>query len=143
MVRVAEVPRDAFLDLTASFPRLSRALWWNSLVEEAIQREWTVNLGQRDAIERMAHLLCELFTRHKAAGLVTDRTFEFPLTQHELGDAMGLSNVHVNRIMQELRSQGLIATPGRQMVILDWEGLKQLGEFDPTYLHQKPATEVA
>ena len=67
--KVAEVPRDAFLDLTASFPRLSRALWWNSLVEEAIQREWTVNLGQRDAIERMAHLLCELFIRLRGVGL--------------------------------------------------------------------------
>jgi CRP-like cAMP-binding protein len=141
--RLAFIAHETLKALFEEHPRLASIFWRETLIDSAIFREWVVNVGRRQAPGRMAHLLCELFTRHKAAGLVTDRTFEFPLTQHELGDAMGLSNVHVNRIMQELRSQGLIATPGRQLVILDWEGLKQLGEFDPTYLHQKPAIEAA
>lgn len=90
----------------------------------------------------MAHLLCELFLRHKAVGLVTDHAFEFPITQGELADALGLSNVHVNRTLQELRSQGLIGGQSHRLTILDWERLKQVGEFDPTYLHQEPGDEA-
>jgi CRP-like cAMP-binding protein len=133
--KVAEVPRDAFLDLTASFPRLSRALWWNSLVEEAIQREWTVNLGQRDAIERMAHLLCELFIRLRGVGLTNGHGCELPMTQAELADALGLSVVHTNRVLQDLRAQGLVTLKGKTLVIPDLDALMAAGLFNPNYLH--------
>jgi CRP-like cAMP-binding protein len=84
-----------------------------------------------------------LFLRHKAAGLATDHAFEFPITQTEIADALGLSSVHVNRTLQDLRAQGLIGDQGQILKILDWEGLKQVGEFDPAYLHQEPGDDAA
>jgi CRP-like cAMP-binding protein len=124
-------------------PRLTGVLWRETLIDAAIFREWVVNVGRRPAPARMAHLICELFVRHQAVGLVTDRSFEFPITQGELADAMGLSPVHVNRTLQELRGRGLISERGRRLTILDWDGLKQVGEFDPVYLHQAPTDEIA
>jgi CRP-like cAMP-binding protein len=120
-------------------PRLTGVLWRETLIDAATFREWVVNVGRRQAPARMAHLICELFVRHQAVGLVTDDSFEFPITQGELADAMGLSPVHVNRTLQELRGRGLIRG-GRHLTILDWEGLKQVGEFDPTYPHQQAWT---
>src|SRR3712207_3458341 len=98
-VRLAEIPRDAILDITEQHPRITRALWWEMLVQVAIQREWTVNLGQRTGLERLAHLLCELFIRLRAVGLTQGNTVRLPVTQVDLGDATGLSNVHVNRVL--------------------------------------------
>jgi CRP-like cAMP-binding protein len=94
-----------------------------------------LNVGRREAYGRMAHLLCELVTRMRAVGLAQDHTCELPMTQSELGDALGISTVHVNRTLQELRGAGLITLKGGALQVLDWEGLKQAGEFDPTYLH--------
>ena len=83
----------------------------------------------------MAHLLCELYVRLKAVGLANGHGYEMPLTQAELGDALGLSTVHVNRTLQDLRGEGLITLQGGSVAVLDWEGLRKAGEFDPTYLH--------
>jgi CRP-like cAMP-binding protein len=83
----------------------------------------------------MAHLLCELFLRFKAVGLANGNDFELPLTQAELADALGLSTVHVNRTIQELRGKNLIVLRGGSVTVSDWEALKAAGEFDPTYLH--------
>ncbi|WP_407525709.1 Crp/Fnr family transcriptional regulator [Methylobacterium oryzisoli] len=134
-VTVAEIPKEAILDLTDNYPRISRALWWTSLVEEAIQREWTTNLGQRDALERMAHLLCEVFLRLRAVGLTEGPTCELPVTQAELADATGLSTVHVNRTIQELRARGLVILRGKTLSIPDLDALQDAALFSANYLH--------
>jgi CRP-like cAMP-binding protein len=92
-------------------------------------------IGRREAYNRMAHLLCELLVRLEAVGLVEDKTFDLPITQTELADAIGASTVHVNRVLQELRADGLIRSKGTQVCVLDWPGLKAVGDFDPLYLH--------
>jgi len=117
------------------FPRITAAFWRETLVDGSIFREWLLNVGRREAYNRVAHLLCELLVRLKAVGLVEDHTFDLPTTQAELADAIGVSNVHINRVLQDLRANGLIRTKGSQVNILDWEKLKQVGGFDPLYLH--------
>jgi CRP-like cAMP-binding protein len=117
------------------YPRITAALWRETLVDASIFREWLLNVGRREAYNRMAHLLCELLVRLKAVGLVEAHTFDLPITQVELADVIGTSNVHVNRVLQELRADGLIRTKGTQVNIPDWEKLKEAGDFDPLYLH--------
>jgi CRP-like cAMP-binding protein len=134
-VKVAQISEDALLNITERSARLTRALWWNSLVDEAIAREWTVNVGRRDANERMAHLLCEVFLRLRAIGLTDGNSCDLPITQSELGDALGLSHVHTNRTVQELRGQGLITLTGKILVIHDLPALQDLALFNPNYLH--------
>jgi len=118
-------------------PRITAALWRETLVDAAIFREWLLNIGRREAYVRMAHLLCEFLTRLKAVGLAQDNTFDLPLTQAELADCTGTSKVHVNRVLQALRANGLIETRGTQIIIPDRERLEETGEFDPLYLHLK------
>lgn len=130
----AEVRREAF-DSVAERPRVIQAMWWDSLVMAAVQREWTVNLGQRTAFERVAHLLCELFIRLRAVGLTHGSRCELPVTQAELADAIGLTPVHVNRTLQELRAQGLIVLQGKELTIPDLERLKDASLFNDSYLH--------
>jgi CRP-like cAMP-binding protein len=134
-VTVGEINRRGFEQLMASSTRIAQALWWDSLVAAAIQREWTVSLGQRDAFERVAHLFCELFLRLESAGLTDGWRCDFPLTQTELGEATGLSAVHVNRTLQELRSAELIMLKDRVLTILDFEALRRAAMFNPAYLH--------
>jgi CRP-like cAMP-binding protein len=114
---------------------VAQALLWDQLVTAAIQREWTFNLGRRTAFERMAHLLCELFMRLQAAGLTGDRSCSFPLTQADLADALGLSAVHVNRTLQELRADGLIVLRGKELLVTDLDRLQEAAQFDANYLH--------
>jgi CRP-like cAMP-binding protein len=136
---VAEIPSDTVLDLTRSSPRLSHALWWSSLVEEAIAREWITVLGQREAVERLAHLFCELFLRLRGVGLTNGQagqhSFDLPVTQEQLADATGMSTVHVNRTLQEMREQGLVTWKGKTVTIPDLEALKAVALFNPNYLH--------
>jgi CRP-like cAMP-binding protein len=133
--QVAVIPGDTIMGLTETFPRITRALWWSTLVEEAITRESLVTLGQRSATERLAHLICELYHRLAAVGMVRDGGYDFPVTQAELGDTLGLSSVHVNRTLQELRRQGLITLRDKDLRIHDLPALEELAIFDPTYLH--------
>jgi CRP-like cAMP-binding protein len=134
-VTIAGVSREAFEEATLKHPRITQALWWEALVAFAIQREWTVNLGQRTATERMAHLLCELFLRLQSVRMVDGNSCEFPLTQAELGEATGLSTVHVNRTLQDLRAAGIIELKGRRLIILDLDALMRQSLFNPNYLH--------
>lgn len=129
------IPHEALHDICNRYPRITAAFWRETLVDGSIFREWMTGIGRREAYNRMAHLLCELLLRLKAVGLVEDETFDLPLTQNELADAIGASAVHVNRVLQELRGDGLIRSKGAQVQILDWEGLKAAGDFDPLYLH--------
>jgi len=132
---VALIPRDTMLDLMAQHPRITQALWWSTLVDEATLRAWVVNLGQRSAYERMAHILCELFFRLKAVGLTNGNACILPVTQGELGETLGLTVVHVNRTLQDLRRDGLVELKGKHLTILDLDTLQKVALFNPNYLH--------
>jgi CRP-like cAMP-binding protein len=125
------------------YPRITAALWRETLVDASIFREWVLNVGRRDAFSRMAHVLCELLTRLRAVGLADDHTCDLPITQGEFADAIGVTPVHVNRVFQQMRADGLIELKGSRLNILDWERLKQAGEFDPTYLHLESTQAAA
>jgi CRP-like cAMP-binding protein len=135
--RVAKVPHRRIANITERFPRLTRALWWDIALDAAIQREWMVSMGRRSAYEQMAHLLCEMFLRLRVVGLVSGNSFDLPVTQEQLGDAFGLSTVHVNRMLQALRRGNLIATSGRRITVPDLEALKEAAGFDPIYLERR------
>ncbi len=133
--RLAFIQHEDLRTLMRSHPRLGDLFWRHTLIDAAIFRQWIVGLGRRDAYARVAHLLCELLVRLRAVELAEDDAFTLPVTQAELGDAFGLSTVHVNRVLQELRSDGLITLKGGSLKVLDWEGLQAAAEFNPTYLH--------
>jgi CRP-like cAMP-binding protein len=133
--KVATLSPDNVLRLTHTYPTLTRALWWSTLVEEAIAREWIVNVGQRNALERMAHLFCELLYRFRAVGLNEGMSCTLPLTQVELAETLGLSSVHVNRTLQALRKRKLITLENGTLTIENFDELKQLSFFNPDYLH--------
>ena len=135
--QVVDIPRDTILRLTER-PAIARALWWATLVDESTLREALVNLGQREAEERMAHFLCEMLTRLDAVGLAADNTFNLPVTQADLGDTLGLSTVHINRTLQKLRSRKLVTVDRSHVTILDPTALKSLCGFNPNYLHLGP-----
>ena len=132
--KVVDIPRADVLQLTTR-PAIARALWWASLVDEATLREWLLNIGQRGATERVAHLFCEIHLRLKSVGLADGGRFTLPITQVELADTIGVSSVHTNRALQELRGEELITFKSRQVVLLDLERLRQKSGFDPNYLH--------
>jgi CRP-like cAMP-binding protein len=133
--RVAQVPHSDLREITRSFPYLTRVLWFATLVDGAVHRAWMTTLGRMDARERLAHFFCELRDRLDTMGLMKDESYELPITQEELGDAFGMSTVHVNRILQDLRAEGLITSRGKTLTINDWEGLQRIGQYDPAYLH--------
>ena len=132
---LAQIPREVLLAVTDQHPRITRALWWEALVTAATQREWTVNIGQRSALERMAHLFCELFIRLRCVGLSEADSCPMPVTQAELADAMGLTSVHVNRTLKEMRSAGLIVLKSKTLTIPDLAALQKVALFNANYLH--------
>jgi CRP-like cAMP-binding protein len=132
---VLMIPHEALLDLFKRRPSVAATVWRSTLIDASVFREWVTNVGRRDAYQRMAHLLCEVMTRMKAIGLVEGQTCQLPLTQAELGDATGLSTVHVNRTLQLLRADKLIRFRAGSLTILNWEGLRRAGQFDGSYLH--------
>ena len=133
--RLAVVPHERILEITEKFPRLGRVYWFSTNVDAAIQRELSLSLGQRSAIGRMAHLFCELYVRLEVVGRTVDNGYAFPLTQRELSECLGLTVVHANRTLQELRRRGLIELENRNLVIRDRRGLEGVAEFDPSYLY--------
>ena len=135
LCKIAFIPHDSLRELCSRFPRIGAAFWRDTLIDAAVFREWITNVGRRTAYERMAHLFCEVYSRSKSVGVAEGDRFEFPVTQATLGDATGLSTVHVNRTLQELRAAGLIRMEDGAVTVLDWERLKQAGRFDPGYLH--------
>jgi CRP-like cAMP-binding protein len=139
-VKVAQVPHEQLRQITESHPHLTRLLWLATLIDAAIHREWIVSMGRRDGPQRLAHLLCELFVRLRAIGLANDYSFPLPLTQAELGDVIGFSVVHANRMVQTLRKDGLVRWQELRVEILDWERLQELADFDADYLslHREP-----
>ena len=133
--RIAVVPHERIRNITEQFPRLGRIYWFTTNMDAAIQRELSLSLGQRSAISRMAHLFCELYVRLDVVGRTRDNGYEFPLTQRELSECLGLTVVHANRTLQELRRRGLVELESRQLKIRDRRGLEGLAEFDPGYLY--------
>jgi len=131
----AEVKRAQFEALIVHDRSVAEAFWCEALVNSAIQREWATNLGRRLALERVAHLLCEIHERLRPVGLIEGNSCAFPVTQMDLADATGLSVVHLNRTLQELRSSGLILLRDRMLTIIDIDGLKATALFSPNYLH--------
>jgi CRP-like cAMP-binding protein len=133
--KVMFIPHETVRDLVRRCPRIGDAFWRETLIDAAVFREWILNLGRREAYGRMAHLLCEFYVRLRAVGLTNGPAYVMPFTQAELADATGLSAVHVNRTLQELRGEGLITLRNGSLTVLDWDRLREAGEFDPTYLH--------
>ncbi len=132
--RVAFIPRGRMDELTDR-PALARAFWWATLVDEAVLRAWIVNVGRRDAFGAVSHLMCELYVGMEHVGLAEDNIFELPLTQEEIADALGLTPVHVNRVLQRLRADGLIRLKRGSLEILDHARLQKASGFNPNYLH--------
>jgi CRP-like cAMP-binding protein len=134
-VTLIEIPPAAFEAMMTAHPRVTRALYWESLVNAAVQREWMLNLGRRVATERLTHLFCEVFYRLRAIGLVQGDSCEMPLTQADLADVIGMTPVHVNRVLQTLRRQKLVELKGRRLTIPDLPALERVALFTPNYLH--------
>jgi CRP-like cAMP-binding protein len=141
--KVAFIQHDALRELCDRHPRLGSAMWRETLVYSSIFREWVANIGQREAYNRAGHLLCEFVVRLRAMGLASDYSCEMPMTQEDLADSMGISIVHVNRVLQELRKRNLIQLGQGNLTVLDWPQLKETGDFDPGYLHLGRAEKAA
>lgn len=133
--RIALAPHDRLRAVTIAHPHLARLMWLSTLIDASILRQWLVGAGKRSALEQTAHLFCELYVRLQLTGRTEGQTFIFPLSQAELADCMGLSAVHANRVLQELRATGVIAWRGRHVEIVNWPSLQALAEFDPIYLN--------
>jgi CRP-like cAMP-binding protein len=134
---VAVIPSLLLEQLTETHPGITRALWWTQLVDEAVLRAWIVSLGRRDAVQRVAHLLSELWQRALAVGLVVDDILRLPITQMDIADALGLTNIHVNRVLQDLRHDQLVRLDkGRAFSVLDPTALALRAGFQPDYLHR-------
>jgi len=134
-VETADVDRTALQRLAEHRPNLNRALWIDTLIEASIHREWILNVGRRDARQRIANLLCEFALRMKQAGIDQEAGCELPMTQEQLGDAVGLTSVHVNRTLKTLEKDGLVRREKRYLTIADWEKIRALGAFSALYLH--------
>lgn len=132
---VGVVPHERLQAITERHPRLARIYWFSANVDAAITRELALSLGQRSAMSRMAHLFCELYMRLNAVGLASHDSYAFPLTQRELSECLGLTVVHANRTIQQLRRRGLVELENRRLTILDRRGLEGVAEFDPAYLY--------
>jgi CRP-like cAMP-binding protein len=132
---VADLSRDSLQELVLDHPGIGRALWIDGLVDASIYREWILNVGRRDARGRIAHVLCEFAVRMQVAGVADEGGYRLPVTQEQLGDAVGLTSVHVNRTLKALVADGFVRFDRRNLQILDWDGLRQVGEFSTLYLH--------
>ncbi|NUR45484.1 MAG: Crp/Fnr family transcriptional regulator [Sphingomonas sp.] len=133
----AIVPASGLWELAAERPAIRKAMWIDTLLDSSIFREWVVNVGRRDSRARIAHLLCELVLRLERIGAGYDGRYDFPLTQEQIADCTGLTAVHTNRTLQSLRKEGLIQLTARSLTVLDWDGLREVGDFDELYLHQQ------
>lgn len=135
---VSFIPHHPFKEMMSGSPHLTHIFWRETLVDASLFREWVVSLGRRDALARIAHMLCELVMRLRVVGLAVADRFRFPASQIDVSDATGMTPVHANRMIQQLRAKGLIEWEGPRIRILDFDGLKQLAEFDDSYLHLDP-----
>jgi CRP-like cAMP-binding protein len=131
---VCSVPFTVLIGLFERSPRLAAAIFWSFACEAAIFAEHLIDVGRRSALERVAHFLLELLTRLQVVGLADERSYQMPLTQELLGDALGLSVPHVNRTLRQLRDDGLVAIEEQRVTIKDIDALAVLADFEKTYL---------
>lgn len=134
---VATVTRTAMQTIMVDRPNIARAMYTSQLVDEGIMRAWIVSMGRRNANERVAHLICELYLRARNIGLTGDGEFSLPLSQVVLADALGMSAVHINRVLKELRLAGAMAVKRGSVTIMDPVKLVQIAGFDENYLHRR------
>lgn len=127
-------PHDNLRRISETEPHLTRMLWLSTLIDAATHREWLANAGRKSALQHVASLICEMMIRQQVVGLADGATMPFPITQIDLADACGLSPVHVNRVVQELRETGLIEWRARRLKVLDVKALAELALFDPAFL---------
>lgn len=132
---IAAIPGETIRDLLLNNPGIALALWWGTMQDVGVLRARIVDHGRRDAYSRIAFLIYEMLLRLRVVGVMEDTAFEFPVTQTDIADATGLTPVHVNRMLQRLREEGLIATEGRRWTVLDPEGLRKAANFNANYLH--------
>lgn len=132
---VALIPVENMREIAFRRPHVGLAMWYETLVEASIFREWMVNIGRRDARTRIAHLLCEIALRMEVAGLAPSTNYELPITQEQLADSVALTSVHVNRTLMKLEADGLITRTKREITVIDWKRLVEAADFEPRYLH--------
>lgn len=137
LAKVVHIRREALLRAADERPAIARALLVDTIVDCSIAREWLLSAGQRNAHQRISHLLCELVVRERDAGLRSEHGWDMPLTQEQLGEATGMTSVHVNRVLQRMRREGFVRLEAQKLVILDWAGLQAAGDFTDTYLHRR------
>jgi CRP-like cAMP-binding protein len=140
---VALIPVEMIRRIAFDRPSVGMAMWYETLVEGSIFREWIANIGRRDALARIAHLLCEFAVRLEVAGLGSHAQYAMPMTQEQMADAVSLTPVHVNRVLKALDKEGLIAREKRAIFIKDWDGLVQIADFRPAYLHLEQSQSAA
>lgn len=131
----ALVPHENIRDIIQCHPRLGQLWWFSTNVDASIHREWLVSVGRRPAIGRLAHLFCELHLRLSLVDLVEDDAFHLPLTQAEVAECVGLTDVHVNRTLMQLRARKLLEFKNERLAILDLKGLAEIAEFNAGYLY--------
>jgi CRP-like cAMP-binding protein len=139
---VSQFPQQQMVDLIRANPKFGAAVLWALSFEQAIVVDHLVNIGRRSALERTAHLLLELEARLRLVGLSADGNFEVPVTQEDLGDVLGLTTVHVNRVLRQLRTPDLIGIRQRRVEILDRDGLEELAQFAAGYLEGEGASRL-
>ena len=140
---IALIPHEPLLRASREFPGLAAALWRDTLIDSAIFRQWITNVGGRSGIQRVAHLMCELVYKLSRVGLANKDGCDLPITQLTIGEATGLSAVHVNRILKDLRDRDLVIARSRVLFIPSWERLASFADFDPAYLgadHTSPSS---
>lgn len=141
--KVALIPHTSLRAVCAAYPGITMGFWRQTLVDAAVFRAWIRSIGRREGVSRIAHLFCELMVRMKVVGLADGRSCAFPYTQALIADCLGLTPVHVNRILQELRAANLVELVKGQLTVLDWDGLVEKGDFDPTFLHLEMGVQAA
>lgn len=133
--KIGLIPRSAIQQLMDAHPSAAHAITVDILIEASITREWLLNVGRRNALARLAHLLCEFTVRMDSRGLGVDGAYELPLTQEQLGDALGLTSVHVNRTLKALEAEGVLKRQGRRISFTGWREARRIADFSPAYLH--------
>ena len=133
--RIGTVPHERLDAVTSKYPRIARLLWKSTLIDAAIYRRWLACIGRQAALSRLAHLFCEFYLRLQLIGITDGLRDPLPLTQTDIGDALDFSLVHTNKTCALMRRRGLVTFERRTLTIRDWDRLREIGEFDPQYLH--------
>lgn len=137
-VSVAVFPHMSLEHIQQHDPELTRRLWFLTMLDAAMHRQWIYRLASLNAMQRVAHFLCEINARLLATGASDGREFALPMTQSDLGEVCGLTNVHISRVLRELREKGLCHVKSSRVQILDLKGLTEQAFFEPGYLYLNP-----